>query len=64
MYRQNGTYYSKPIKGLDETIHTRLHNVFMRRWNDFHPPVHSAVLVMDRQFCRRDMDVGVKEDIC
>jgi hypothetical protein len=25
------TTYSKPIKGLDETIHTKLHTVFMSR---------------------------------
>jgi hypothetical protein len=25
--------------------------------------VHSSVVAMDRQFCRRDMDVGVKKDI-
>ena len=36
------TYYSKPIKGLDETIRT---------------------IAMDRQFCRRDVDVGVKKYI-
>jgi hypothetical protein len=39
---------SKPIKGLDETIHKKLHNVFF---------------VMDRQFCWRDMDEGIKKDI-
>jgi hypothetical protein len=57
------TTYSKPIKGLDETIRTKLHNVFMSRWSDFHDPVHSAAFTMDRQFCRRDMDAGVKKDI-
>ena len=39
------------------------HNVFMSRWSDFHAPVHSAAFAMDRQFCRRDVDVGVKKDI-
>jgi hypothetical protein len=57
------TTYSKPIKGLDETIRTKLHNVFMSMWSTFHAPVHSAALSMDRQFCRRDMDAGVKKDI-
>ena len=54
---------SKPIEGLDETILTNLYNVFMIRWSDFHDPVHSAAFAMDRQFCRRDMDVGVQKDI-
>ena len=53
----------KPTKGLDETICTKLHNVFMNRWSAFHAPVHSAVFAMDRQFRRRDMDAGVKKDI-
>ncbi len=57
------TTYSKPIKGLDETIRTNLHNVFMRRWSAFHAPVHSAAFAMDRRFCRRDVDAGVKKDI-
>ena len=57
------TTYSKPIKGLDETIRTKLHNVFMSMWSDFHAPVHSADFAIDRQFCRRDMDAGVKKDI-
>jgi len=35
-------YYSKPIKGLDETIHKKIHNVFMIRWSVFHVPIHSA----------------------
>jgi hypothetical protein len=48
------TTYSKPIKGLDEKIRTKLHNVFMSRWSAFHAPVHSAAFAMDRQFCRRD----------
>jgi hypothetical protein len=57
------TTYSKPIKGLDETIRTKMHNVFMSRWCAFHAPVHSAAFAMDRQFCRRDVDAGVKKDI-
>ena len=57
------TTFSKPIKGLDEKIRTKSHNVFMSRWSDFHAPVHSAAFAMDRQFCRRDMDAGVKKDI-
>ena len=35
----------------------------MSRWSVFHAPVHSDDFTMDRQFCRRDMDVGVKKDI-
>jgi len=57
------TTYSKPIKGLDETIRTKLHNVFMSRWSAFHAPVHSAAFAMDRQFCQRDVDAGIKKDI-
>ena len=57
------THYSKTIKGLDETIPTKLHNVFMNRWSDFHALVHSDDFAMDRQFYRRDMDAGVKKDI-
>jgi hypothetical protein len=56
-------YYSKPIKGLDEAIHKKMHNVFMSRWSAFHAPIHSAAFAMDKQFCRRQMDHGVKTDI-
>ena len=35
----------------------------MSRWIAFHAPVHSAAFAMDRQFCRREMDDGVKKDI-
>ena len=56
-------YYSKPIKGLDEVIHKKIHNVFMSRCSVFHAPIHSAAFVMDKQFCRRAMDHGVKKDI-
>jgi hypothetical protein len=35
----------------------------MSRWSVFHAPVHSAAFAMDRQFCRRHMDGGVKMDI-
>ena len=55
--------HSNPIKGLDETIRTKLHNVFMSRLSVFHAPVHSTAFAMDRQFCWRDMDDGVKKDI-
>jgi len=56
-------YYSKPIKGLDEAMRKKMHNVFMSRWSDFHAPIHSAAFAMDKQFCRREMDHGVKKDI-
>ena len=56
-------YYSKPIKGLDEAIRKKIHNVFMNRWSVFHTPIHSADFVMDKQFCRREMDHQVKKDI-
>ena len=36
----------------------------MIRWSIVHPPVQSTDFVMDRQFCRRDVDTGVKKDIC
>jgi hypothetical protein len=48
---------------LQEVIHTKLHNVFINRWSDFHAPVHSGAFAMDRQFCRRNIDVGVKRDM-
>jgi hypothetical protein len=35
----------------------------MSRWSAFHAPIHSAAFVMDKQFCRRQMDHGVKTDI-
>jgi hypothetical protein len=35
----------------------------MNRWSVFHAPVHSVSFAMDRQFCRRDMDDGVKKDV-
>ena len=56
-------YYSKPIKGLDEALRKKMHNVFMSRWSAFHAPIHSAAFAMDKQFCRREMDHGVKTDI-
>ncbi len=56
-------YYSKPIKGLDEALRKKMHNVFMNRWSVFHSPIHSTDFVMDKQFCRREMDHGVKTDI-
>ena len=48
-------YYSKPIKGLDEALRKKMHNVFMSRWSGFHAPIHSAAFAMDKQFCRREM---------
>ena len=56
-------YYSKPIEGLDEVMRKKMHNVFMSRWSAFHAPSHSAAFAMDKQFCRREMDHGVKTDI-
>ncbi len=52
---------TKSIKGLDETILTKLHNVFMSRWNDLHAPVRSTAFAMDRQFCRRDISRQVPD---
>ena len=40
------TYYSKSIKGLDETIRTNLH-VFMSRWSVIHAPVYSTAFAQD-----------------
>ena len=51
------------VPTMDETIRTKLHNVFMSRWSVFHDPVYSADFEMDRQFCWRDMDEGIKKDI-
>ena len=58
-------HYCDDMKGDTLTLLHRLlfHNVFMNRWSTFHTPVHSTVFAMDRQFCRRDMDVGVKKDV-
>ena len=56
-------YYSKRIKGLDEAMRKKMHNVFMSRWSFFHVPIHSAAFAMDKQFCRREMDHGVKKEI-
>ena len=56
-------YYSKPIKGLDEAIRKKIHNVVMSRLTVFHDPIHSSAFVMDKQFCRREMDHQVKKDI-
>ena len=56
-------YYSKPIEGLDEAIRKKMHNVFMSRWSALYAPIHSAAFAMDKQFCRREMDHGVKTDI-
>jgi hypothetical protein len=49
-------YYSKPIKGLDEAMHNKMHNVFMSRWSAFHAPIHTATFATDKQFCLREMD--------
>ncbi len=56
-------YYSKPIKGLDEAMCKKIHNVFMSRWSVFHAPIHSDSFAMDKQFCRRQMVHGAKTDI-
>ena len=56
-------YYSKPIKGLDEAMRKKMHNIFMSRWSACHAPIHSATFAMDKQFCRREMDERIKQDI-
>ena len=43
-------YYSKSIKGLDEALCKKMHNVSMSRWSVFHAPIHSAVFAMDKQY--------------
>jgi hypothetical protein len=55
-------YYSKAIKDLDEAMRKKMHNVFMSRWSVFHTPIHSVAFAMDKQFCRREMDEGIKKD--
>ncbi len=35
----------------------------MIRWSVFHVPIHSTTFAMDKQFCRREMDEGIKKDI-
>ena len=40
-------YYSKPIKGLDEALRKKMHNVFTIRWSAFHSRIHSAAFAMD-----------------
>jgi hypothetical protein len=56
-------YYSKHINGLDEAMGKKMHNVFMSRWSAFHAPIHSASFTTDKQFCRREMDEGIKKDL-
>jgi hypothetical protein len=59
------SYYSKPIKGMDEAMRKKMHNVFMRRWSVFHSPIHSDTFAMDKQFCRREMDEGMtSKQVC
>jgi hypothetical protein len=41
----------------------KIHNVFISRWSVFHSPIHSTALAMDKQFCRREMDEGIKKDV-
>jgi hypothetical protein len=43
-------YYSNPIKGLDEAMLKKMHNVFMSRWSDFHVLILSDAFEMDKQF--------------
>ncbi len=52
-----------PINGLAEAMGKKMHNVFMRRCSAFYGPIHSVVFTMDKQFCRREMDEGIKKDI-
>jgi hypothetical protein len=40
----------------------KMDNVFMSRWSGFHAPIHSVAFVMDKQFCRREMDEGIKKN--
>jgi hypothetical protein len=35
----------------------------MSWWSVFHAPIHSAAFAMDKQFCQREMDEGIKKDI-
>ncbi len=56
-------YYSKPINGLDEVMGKKMNNVFMSRWSAFHVPIHSTAFATDKQFCRREMDEGIKKDL-
>jgi hypothetical protein len=35
----------------------------MIRWSYFHAPLHSLAFAIDKQFCRREMDEGIKKDI-
>jgi hypothetical protein len=51
------------MKELDEEMWKKMHNVFMNRWSTFHVPIHSDAFAMDKQFCRRGMDEGIKKDI-
>jgi hypothetical protein len=46
-----------------EEILKKIHNVFMTRWSDFHTPIHSDTFAMDKQFCRKEVDEGIKKDI-
>ncbi len=50
-------------KNTPRTSQGKVQCMSMSRWSSFHAPVHSTAFAMDRQFCRRDMDTGIKKDI-
>ena len=56
-------YYSKPIKGLDEALRKKMHNVFMSRWSAFHAPLHSAACAMDKQLSQAEFEECWSESI-
>jgi hypothetical protein len=54
---------SNPIEGMEEVIRKKIHKCFHERWSVFHVPIHSVTFPMDKQFCWREMDEGIKENI-
>ena len=58
--------YRTRFLSVQEAIRTKMQcdkKTYVSRWSDFHVPIHSVVFAMDKYFCRRDMEHGVKKDI-
>jgi hypothetical protein len=50
--------------GNQEVIHTKVHNVFMRRWSVFHAPVHSSDFVVVIYCHWSKLSVGQTQRLC
>lgn len=40
-----------------------MHDVFVNRWYAFHAPISTAVHVMDREFCQREVSTYMKREL-